>query len=222
MSRSDSTSRDHAAGLQTIFAIFLGLMVTAFAGVGLYTFYPSPDQAFTERVLALNRQELAIRNAVAPDELSADDRRRIQQIQDELARIEDTQRGARERWGRRTSIALIALATLAMVLSLVRGVQLPAISNGLLLGGVFTMVYGVGWIIVTDGSMARFFVVTAALAITLALGYLRFVRSPVRPAAGTVVDAPSDVRALERRVQALEERVTRAARALEVSDREEP
>ena len=33
-------------GLQTIFGIFLGLMVTAFIGVGVYTFYPSPQAAF--------------------------------------------------------------------------------------------------------------------------------------------------------------------------------
>ena len=30
--------------LKTLFAIFLGLMVTAFVGVGVYTFYPPPDK----------------------------------------------------------------------------------------------------------------------------------------------------------------------------------
>ena len=29
-------------GLQVVFAIFLGLMVAAFVGIGVYTFYPSP------------------------------------------------------------------------------------------------------------------------------------------------------------------------------------
>lgn len=33
---------------------------------------------------------------------------------------------------------------LNMAISLVRADQLPVISNGLLLGGVFTMLYGVG------------------------------------------------------------------------------
>jgi len=201
-------------GLQTIFAIFLGLMITAFAGVGLYTFYPSPDRAINQRMTALNRQELAIRNARPPDELTVEDRQRIQQIQDELARMEDARSVDREAWGRRTSIALIALATLSMILSIARGVQLPAISNGLLLGGVFTMVYGVGWIIVTDGSAARFFVMAVALAITLGLGYLRFVRAPAAGRVTAAVTAPADVRDLERRVEALEARMAGAARAL--------
>jgi hypothetical protein len=219
MRRIETPPREVAPGLQTIFAIFLGLMVTACAGVGLYTFYPSPDRVSNDRMLALNRQELAIRNAKAPDDLTAGDRQRIQQIQDELAQLEDARRVAREAWGRRTSIALITLATVAMMLSLARSVQLPAISNGLLLGGVFTMVYGVGWIIVTDGSMARFFVMTVALAITLALGYVRFVREPVRP--GVPADQPAipaGAQELEQRVRALEERMASAAQALGLAD----
>ena len=63
-------------------------------------------------------------------------------------------------------------ATLAMAVSLVRANQLQVISNGLLLGGVFTMLYGVGWIIATDVSKARFVVMAIALVITLALGYV--------------------------------------------------
>ena len=41
-----------AGGLQTIFAIFLGLMVTSFIGVGVYTFYPSPARQFRDLLLA--------------------------------------------------------------------------------------------------------------------------------------------------------------------------
>jgi len=203
-------------GLQTIFGFFLGLMVTSFVGVGVYTFYPSPEGPFRDRVLSLNRQEQAIRNSKAPDALTPEDRVKIQRLQDELAKIQDTSRAAGETWGRRTSIILIALATLAMAISLVRAAQLPVISNGLLLGGVFTMVYGVGWIIVTDTSKARFFVMTTALAITLALGYVRFVRrqapASMRGQSGTAgVEALVD---LEQRVRSLEGRMVEAASAL--------
>ncbi len=204
-------------GLQTIFGFFLGLMVTAFVGVGVYTFYPPPDRASRDQQVSLQRQQQEIRNTKAPSDLTPDDRERIQQLQRELDAIQDHTRAAGETWGRRTSIILIALATLAMAVSVLRSVQLPVISNGLLLGGVFTMVYGVGWIIATDSSTARFFVMTAALAITLGLGYIRFVRqkgvtteqtsTPV-----TALSAPAGD--LERRVSALEERMNRAASAL--------
>lgn len=203
-------------GLQTIFGFFLGLMVTSFVGVGVYTFYPSPERASRDRVVTLSRQQQEVRNSKAPGELTPEDRARIQSLQKDLDAIQDETQAASEAWGRRTSIILIALATLAMAVSLLRAVQLPVISNGLLLGGVFTMIYGVGWIIVTDTSTVRFFVMTAALAITLGLGYVRFVRQrvvalPQYPGAG---QSPEGVGDLERRVRSLEDRMSKAAAAM--------
>jgi hypothetical protein len=207
-------------GLQTIFGFFLGLMVTSVVGVGVYTFYPSPELAVRDRVVTLNRQQQEIRNSKAPDALTPEDRTKIQDLQNESNKIEDQMRAARETWGRQTSIILITLATLAMAVSLVRAVQLPVISNGLLLGGVFTMVYGVGWIIVTDTSTVRFVVMTAALAVTLGLGYVRFVRQRTDVPATVGVRAPSTegLSDLERRVRILEDRMTKAAGALGYGD----
>ena len=102
-----------------------------------------------------------------------------------------------------------------MAISLVRAKSLPAISNGLLLGGVFTMLYGVGWIISTDTSVTGFTVMTVALAITLALGYVRFVRNPGVPLPPTGVAMGGDgIRVLEQRMEDLEHRLDQAARAL--------
>ena len=61
-----------------------------------------------------------------------------------------------------------------IVKSLVSDVIMPPI--GLLLGGVFTMLYGVGWIISSEANVARFVVMTIALVVTLGLGHMRFVR----------------------------------------------
>lgn len=68
-------------GLQTIFGILLGLMVTAFIGVGVQTFYPSPQEQHRRRLVERDRQEQAIRNAKAPDDLTPADRTRLQAIQ---------------------------------------------------------------------------------------------------------------------------------------------
>jgi hypothetical protein len=116
-------------------------------------------------------------------------------------------------------VILIVFATLAMGVSLVRADQLPVISNGLLLGGLFTMLYGVGWIVATDTSIARFLVMTAALVITLGLGYVRFVRrgttspSP-SPVVGSAIPETEGLAHIERRVRELEERMNEAAHAL--------
>ena len=83
------------------------------------------------------------------------------------------------------------------------------ISNGLLLGGGFTMLYGVGWIVATDTSVTRFVVMTVALLITLALGYLRFVRQAISPVPSGMKIADSEgLTDIERRLRDLEERMT--------------
>ena len=208
------------SGLQTIFSFFLGLMLTAFVGVGVYTFHP-PAKDLDRQIQDLDRREQTIRNRGPQDELAEADRAEVQRTTDARNQLYDAAQARREAWGRSTSIILVVLATLIMTVSLVRADQLPVISNGLLLGGVFTMVYGVGWIIATDTSVARFAVLAVALAITLGLGYARFVRRrtlPV-PAAGLPGSQVEGVGRLEERLRELEERLDRAASALGAGDR---
>jgi hypothetical protein len=202
-----------STGLRTIFSFFLGLMLVAFAGVGVYTFYPPPEE-FDTQIRELNRREEVIRDSRPPDQLTEADRAQIREVNQERYALQDARREAQRPWGRTTSIILMVTATLAMAVSLIQAGQMPVISNGLLLGGVFTMLYGVGWIIATDVSKARFAVMAIALVITLTLGYLRFVRSgreAVDKAGGTVPDAEG-LADMELRLRALEERMQEAAR----------
>src|SRR5262249_22741710 len=141
--------------LQTIFTIFLGLMVAAFAGVGVYTFYPSPKTDSAE-LRSLNREEQAIRISNPPDGMTPQSLAKIQEISDKREQVQDAERALTEAWSLRTSMILIALATLAMAISVVRSSTLPVISNGVLLGGVFTMLYGAGWIVISETSAVRF------------------------------------------------------------------
>jgi hypothetical protein len=202
-------------GLRRIFSFFLGLMLAAFVGVGVYTFHSPPEQ-FDSQIRDLARREQAIRNSRPPNELEASDRDQIQEINRQRNDLMDAAEKARRPWARSTSIILMVFATLTMAVSLVRADQLPVISNGLLLGGVFTMLYGVGWIVTSDTSITGFLVITAALVITLGLGYLRFVRrSATSPAtAGSGIQDGEGFAGVERRVRVLEERMNEAAHAL--------
>lgn len=206
------------AGLRIIFSFFLGLMLTAFIGVGVYTFFPPPEQ-LDSQIRDLNRRELTIRNSSPSSELTAADREQIHDIGRQRSELSEAAAEARKPWVRSTSIIIIVLATLAMAVSLVRADQLPVISNGLLMGGVFTMLYGVGWIVAAETSVTRFLVMTGALAITLGLGYIRFVRrgtsTPVLAGSGTAGPADREgVLEMERRLQDLEKRMNEAANAL--------
>jgi hypothetical protein len=204
-----------STGLRTIFSFFLGIMLVALAGVGVYTFYPPPDE-FNTQIRELDRREEMIRDSRPADQLTEEDRAQIREVNQERYALQDALREAQRPWGRTTSIILMVTATLAMAVSLIRADQLPVISNGLLLGGVFTMLYGVGWIIATDVSKVRFVVMAVALVITLALGYVRFVRTGKAAAEKGGAGAP-DVEGtadIELRLRALEERLQEAGRVL--------
>lgn len=212
-----ATGKQNTA-LQIIFSIFLGIMIMAFIGVGVYTFYPQPDQQTQVQLEELYRQQQDIQGFKDPTALTDADRAKLMAVQADIRKLEDRQKAEVEVWGRNTSIILILFATLVMAISIIRADQLPVISNGLLLGGVFTMIYGVGWIVATGTSYSRFGVMTVALIITLVLGYVRFVWRRKTPG-GTAVDgAPGivsgDLAAVSARLDALEGRLATAAAAL--------
>lgn len=55
-----------------------------------------------------------------------------------------------------------------------RSDRVIVLNNGMLLGGLFTMAGGIGLSVAGGEGVARFLVLSAALAITVVLGYLRF------------------------------------------------
>jgi uncharacterized membrane protein len=119
--------------LQIIFAFFLGLVVVAFVGIGVNTFYPEPSYVDGR-----------------PDQYVG--------------------------WQLTTGIILLVCATLILAVSLFLPESQGVLSNGLLLGGVFTMIYAVGMTVSSNASVLRFIMVAVALAVTIAIGYLKFVR----------------------------------------------
>lgn len=219
-----STDRQRAA-LQVIYSFFLGLMITAFIGVGVYTFYPSPDRVYGDQMQELYRQEEDILGYAdgkgTESSLTEAEKAKLADIREERRELEDKQQAYGDQWARNTSIVLIIFATAVMGVSLIRSEQLRILGNGLLLGGLFTMLYGVGWVIASSSSVARFAVMTFALLITLGLGYVRFVRQreeqQLAVAGGGVATAglsTAELGSLEQRVEALEARAAAAAAAL--------
>lgn len=211
--------------LQTIFSFFLGLMVLAFIVVGVITFYPSPEQTRNTEIDQLYRQQEAIYSAADGKTLTRQQQDQVDEIQKKIDRYNRDNQDEQELWARNTSIVLIMFATLVMGISLIRSEQLRVISNGLLLGGLFTMVAGVIWVLTSGESIARFAVIVFAFAVTLGLGYVKFVRqreaAPVAAVAGGGTLDTAATAELSARVDALERRAAAAAAALGAPAREE-
>lgn len=201
-----ATDRQHYA-LQTIFSFFLGLMVVAFIGVGVNTFYPSPGDRYQAQLQSLYDQQSTL--SVGGKTLMPSQQAQAEAIQKQINEIQAKQRVEEQSWSLNTSVILVIFATLVMGVSLVRSEQLRVVSNGLLLGGLFTMLYGMGWTIASGTSNTRFFVVLFALAVTIALGYAKFVRlrqtfvaAPAQPDPAALGDLPARMAELEARLAA--------------------
>ena len=216
-----STERQHYA-LQTIFSFFLGLMVLAFVGVGVNTFLPSPAEQHKAEMDNIQQQIEALNVKTNGRSLDVSQQAEMDKLtaqQNALQRAIETEMKG---WARTTSIILVIFATIVMFISLVLSEQLRVISNGLLLGGLFTMIYGVGWVIFSGNSVARFVVIAFALAVAIGLGYLKFVRgrvqraepAPVQAAGGQIAAGGEPLSDLSARVAALEERSAAATAAL--------
>jgi hypothetical protein len=70
----------------------------------------------------------------------------------------------------------LGLAVLALIVSLLFLNKILIISDGLMLGGVFTLVYSIILGFSTEDARYRFVIVSVGLLITLGLGYIKFIK----------------------------------------------
>jgi hypothetical protein len=220
--------------LQAIFAVFLGLMITAVVGVGAYTFHANPGEESQEQIQALYDERSAIDGCNSPtpgecrdwNQLTAAEKARTKAIDAQVTTLQRASEEKTSQWRMSTSVILIVIATILMAVALALGDSVAVLSNGILLGGLFTMLYGVGWGLASGNSVTRFLVLVVALVVSLVLGYLKFVRSrqpagaagvpggPAEASSDLGVAGSAEVAALSSRVAELERRLAAAAAGL--------
>lgn len=79
-------------------------------------------------------------------------------------------------YNRNVSVLVLIAAIIFLAVSLILEKNLLVISDGLLLGGVFTLLYGIFRGFSTNDNKFQFLVVTIGLVISLALGYIKFIK----------------------------------------------
>lgn len=160
-----------------ILSLFLGLMVVVLVGAGVHTLYPSPSRSESE-LQQLNDQQKALDKArLAAGSISPSHEALYKKVSDKIATEKKALQAGRDSWVRNTSIILIAFGTLFVGASFAVASQMLAISNGLLLGGLFTLWYGAARSFTGGDSNSRVVVVGVVLFMTLAVGYMKFLRA---------------------------------------------
>jgi hypothetical protein len=151
--------------LKGMYAVFLGLTIVTFVGVGVATFYPSPD--FPEPQAEFS--ELEFRQDLTAEEAEelADIRKADEAAWDEYSEKENT-------YNRNVAIVLMVAAISLLAVSFLKTQNLSSIREGLLLGGIFTLFYSLMRGIASGDDIARFLVVTAGLVVAIWVGMRRF------------------------------------------------
>lgn len=168
--------------LRIIYVFFTGLLLATFMGVGIAAFYPAPqypeypaelegvDTCSIESVNGVRQLCPKVEGIAEP----TDEQKQIKKDYD--ASVEQYEQ-ANKLYYRNVSIAGILFALLFAGTGLVLEHRLKLIADGVLLGGFFSLVYGIGLGFATEDNKYRFIVVTIGLVVMLALGYFKFVKN---------------------------------------------
>lgn len=152
--------------LQVIYTFFLGLLLALFVGIGVSVFYDAPEYPEPPDSMKFGTTETL-----------TDAQQQEQEAYNTEVEKYDT---ADNDYSRNVSIVLIVAAILMLVVGVGLSHKLDILSDGILLGGVFTLIYAIGRGLSSDDEIFRFVVVTVGLVVALGLGWWKFVR-PTTP-----------------------------------------
>lgn len=154
--------------LKVVYTLFIGVLLAIFVGVGIAAFYPQPE--YPETPLLIELYNLPTEPICDPT-ISAE----LEKEQKEFNEVLKTFGEKMEKYNRNVSIISLVAAILILIISLTLFRKLLIIADGLLLGGVITLLYSVVRVFGSGDDKLRFLVVSAGLVVSLILGYLKFI-----------------------------------------------
>lgn len=146
--------------LQLIYTVFVGVLLAIFVGVGISAFYPGPPAPKFPTELNSYGKDMTIEQEKAQREFD----KKMEAYQDK-----------QKPYSRNVSIIVLVAAVGFLITSLLLETRIKAISDGVMLGGLFSLVYSIGRSFVAENNKATFMTVAISLGVVLYLGYHRFV-----------------------------------------------
>lgn len=147
--------------LKFVYSLFLGVLLALFVGFGINTFYLGAEEprypAMTE---ALTKEPTKEQQAIDV------------KYQADYRKFEDKMKP----YSRNVSIIALIAATTFLALSLVFEKKLRVLADGIMFGGLFTLLYSIIRSVISQDSKYIFVVITVGLITVLYLGYHKFIR----------------------------------------------
>ncbi|MCX6495067.1 MAG: hypothetical protein NTY82_04750 [Actinobacteria bacterium] len=141
-----------------IFVVFVGLMVTFFVGFGIDAFYPEPvyPQAIQDMWTMLANKTPTVEE------------------QAKINALEQAYQLEQQTHNRIVSIVVTIAAVIFLALSVLLENKNRVMANGIMLGGLFSLLYGAARGLGSQDSMVTFITVGVGLAAVVLIGLRRF------------------------------------------------
>lgn len=153
--------------LKFIYSVFIGILFATLVGVGIAAFYPEPK--YPTYPIRLNYPKPEIQQT----EKDRQEMIREQQTYEQLTKDYEAKK---QTYNRNVSIIAVIFAILALVVSLTFLKTLNLIADGLLFGGLLTLIYSIIRGFETDDNIFRFVVVAVGFIVAVIVGYIKFAK----------------------------------------------
>lgn len=154
--------------IKNIYILFLGLMVTVFVGVGIDVFYPKkfkmpeyPNDAFMKSEFIKPTEE---------EIKKQEEKNKQYELEFDNYQQED------KKYNGNVSVISTVAAVILLIFSLTILKNFLVLSDGLMLGGLLTQLYGVVRGFESENNQIRFLVVSVGLAVSIIVGYIKFIK----------------------------------------------
>ncbi len=149
--------------LEVLSLLAVGMLVAFFVGFGIQAFYPAPE---------LPEERFGYTDP-PPEEDPEGEEKFVEKEEKGLA--ERSYRAEVVEYNRIASLIATGIAVLILgAVLLLRRIGIPAIRDGVALGGVLTLFYGLVLALQAEGDVFRFLMVGVVLVVVLVAAYLRF------------------------------------------------
>lgn len=155
--------------IKYIYTFFLAVLLVTFVGVGIAAFYKGPK---------MPEYPIGLSYPIESGKSTESAETRQQQIKFDWEQ-RDFQK-LNEKYSKNVSTISVIAALIILIFSITLLSKIEFISDGLLLGGVFTLGYAIVRGFGAGDEMFRFIVVSIGLATALFLGYWRFVKPQIK------------------------------------------
>ena len=158
--------------IRAIYTVFLGMLIALFVGVGIDAFYEGPK--YPEYPFELKEYPNE------KDKNYAQELKKYNQAQAEYDRKIKKYESENKEYSRNVSILSLAASVIILISALTFANKMYLISDGLLLGGLFALIYSLIRGFEADSSMFRFMVVSVGLILSIIIGYIKLIKSDLK------------------------------------------